>query len=105
MEKTNKVEMGKKTCSKCGVEKDVSLFYRSSKSKDGRTSSCKECQREPYRIFHKNKKSKEATKILNDGCKTCVKCNKSKVLSEFKKYIRSCDGYYCECDNSLTIIP
>jgi hypothetical protein len=32
-----------KKCTKCGIEKEESEFYKSSKSKDGLVSSCKQC--------------------------------------------------------------
>lgn len=32
-----------KTCTKCKCDKDIENFYRSSSSKDGRNSWCKEC--------------------------------------------------------------
>lgn len=34
-----------KTCSKCGVRKPLSEFYRSSKGQDGRRADCKTCHR------------------------------------------------------------
>ena len=34
-----------KTCTKCGEEKSLELFYRSSKGKFGRASWCKNCKR------------------------------------------------------------
>jgi len=45
--------MLRKICCKCKIEKDVSEFGNSSKSKDGLNYSCKECQ---------NKRSKEYSK-------------------------------------------
>jgi|688.fasta_scaffold474051_2 hypothetical protein len=33
-----------KTCKKCSETKDISLFYRDSKSKDERSNTCKSCK-------------------------------------------------------------
>lgn len=34
-----------KTCSQCGIPKDIGEFYRHKSSTDGRQSHCKECDR------------------------------------------------------------
>jgi len=39
-----------KRCSKCGIEKDESEFYKNSKMKDGLQSKCKECSHKYYQI-------------------------------------------------------
>jgi len=97
------MEKEKKTCSKCGIEKEFDEFYRSSKSKNGRTSSCKKCNNKSLHNYHRNKKIKEATKILNDGCKICVKCNENKELLEFNKTRKSYDGYTEKCTECINI--
>lgn len=35
--------MDKKTCKKCNIEKDISLFYNNNTYKDWRSNSCKKC--------------------------------------------------------------
>lgn len=35
----------KKTCSKCGIEKDISDFHKRTKSKDGHNHWCKDCNK------------------------------------------------------------
>ena len=35
--------MLKKTCNRCGEEKDIARFYRDAHKSDGRTSTCKNC--------------------------------------------------------------
>ena len=46
-----------KTCSKCGTEKELSEFYNRKVAKDGKTTSCKECnnvQKHEYYIENKD---------------------------------------------------
>ena len=72
--------MNVKKCSKCKVEKNLDEFYRSSKSKDGRKSSCKSCVKKQYKkkcvicdvdfyTAHKNAKvcSAKCAAIYNSG--------------------------------------
>lgn len=81
-----------KVCKKCGIEKDVNLFYKNKSSKDGIRIECKECfnhslnkecQKEyqgKYREINKNKK-KEYNKIY---MKSYYVKNKS-VIKEYVK--------------------
>lgn len=48
-----------KTCTKCGKEKDLSLFFKRARSKDGYQPTCKECSR----AYHKEWSSKNAEHI------------------------------------------
>lgn len=48
-----------KTCTKCGVEKDLEEFYAHRKTKDGRNSYCKGCDREIRNVNRKNLKDRE----------------------------------------------
>ena len=34
-----------KICSKCSINKPLTEFFNSNKSKDGKTSNCKECEK------------------------------------------------------------
>lgn len=57
-----------KTCSKCGITKKVSDFYRNSSSYDGRAHSCKICNEERKRLYRakypeRHKRSQRNTKI------------------------------------------
>jgi len=59
--------MSSKTCSKCGVEKDVSEFNKNKNNKDGLQFWCKLCRKEHYKnnsdeIKFKNKKWSETNK-------------------------------------------
>ena len=45
--------MDAKKCTSCGVEKPLEAFHRSSRSKDGRVSTCKECVSEYQRARYR----------------------------------------------------
>lgn len=49
--------MGTKVCDKCGLEKPLSEFYKSSKIKSGYIAHCKDCHRELYPQSKKDKPS------------------------------------------------
>lgn len=51
-----------KKCSKCGEEKNVNMFYKRTKSKDGLDSWCKGCKRESDKTYRANNKEKIAKK-------------------------------------------
>lgn len=72
-----------KTCTKCGIEKEENEFYKYKKSKDGLTSSCKECEKrrkQQYNLKNKDKhkeynhkryiENKELINISNKRWKT-----------------------------------
>jgi len=50
--------MEKKKCSLCRSEKDFSLFSNDKHSKDGKTSSCKECRRKKDKEYREKNKDK-----------------------------------------------
>src|ERR1700722_18089597 len=52
-----------KTCSKCKIEKDTSLFNRCSKSKDGLNSACKDCSRADGRAYAAKRRLTDAEEL------------------------------------------
>ena len=68
-----------KICKRCNTEKERVYFSKSTASKDGLNSWCKEC---------KNEYSKERLKntiVKVTGTKNCSKCLIEKDVSEFSK--------------------
>jgi len=48
-----------KRCTKCGVEKPLSEFYRANGNKDGFNSRCKECKSQEAKEYYKNNRAKQ----------------------------------------------
>lgn len=76
-----------KTCTKCGVTKDESLFCKNSRSKSGLASHCKECRRSYYT-------PRPWPTYGPDDLKTCSKCKIAKPTGEFD---RRGERYYSQC--------
>ncbi len=60
----------RKPCRKCGQVKSLAKYYRSKKSKDGRSSTCKECDL----IYNKARKKRfreEAMDAYGHKCECC----------------------------------
>lgn len=78
--------MPTKVCSKCGIEKGVSEFYKDNRRKSGLKSCCKKCS-----LFYTSgrtnyyKKRYEARKIIRirGGTEICCKCKKEKNVNQF----------------------
>lgn len=92
--------METKVCSKCGVEKPLSDFYKQANGKYGRHSWCKECYRE-----HQNNSS-ISYPPKTEGAKVCTRCGVEYPIAFFNKSKRSKDGRssYCkDCTHVITI--
>ena len=81
-----------KRCSKCEEEKPLEEFHKHKRSKDGRRSSCKECQKqwrennkEKRREYNKQYREKNREKILEQK-KQYYDNNKEKILEQQKQY-------------------
>ena len=86
----------KKRCTKCGVEKDISEFWKEKTHKDGRRSWCKDCDREKgkrwrklnpkrKRELHKNWRTKNKIKLTKKK-KIFYQKNKDKILAQKKDH-------------------
>jgi hypothetical protein len=84
--------MDTKICSKCGIEKPVSEFYKNRSRKDGLCYRCKDCAAAYYQD-HKDKKStynqnyyKENKDELNASSHRYYKENKEKIANQKHGY-------------------
>jgi hypothetical protein len=81
-----------KSCSKCKIEKEFTLFHKSSRNKCGYRSQCISCGNE-YKILNKDKQ-KEYFKNRNNSKKEELKVkaseyyliNKERIISKSKEY-------------------
>ncbi|MFA4839421.1 MAG: hypothetical protein WC703_08100, partial [Candidatus Neomarinimicrobiota bacterium] len=51
-----------KKCSRCGIEKPLTEFYRNNASKDKTTSSCKICLKASLKVYNQSEKGKARQK-------------------------------------------
>lgn len=86
-----------KFCTKCQTDKDVSEYYKLSKSEGGLQNWCKLCMNANY-AYNKNKRLTNGPSIIRDA-KVCRDCNTRKPINQFHiKRGHSADGYgsYCK---------
>ncbi len=92
--------METKRCSKCGIEKSLTEFYKAKGYRHGIDSQCKKC-REEYRRSHPNKHN-YIPQI--EGEKQCSKCGKFFSITNFATNKTCRDGRgslckSCRCEN------
>lgn len=112
-----------KLCTKCNIEKNISLFHKCKRLKDGYKNICKECKKEENRIYrnnideHKrielNRKKREKRKLdrikgiesgeikvlFNDGKrKQCSRCDKIKYYDEYSEKYNKKISHCKECE-------
>lgn len=80
-----------KTCSKCNTNKDISSFWRRSKSKDGFNSWCKDCCRNQNTVQQRVKNgSKAKSKFISGDLSASKRAynhrNKEKRAAQSAKY-------------------
>lgn len=83
-----------KTCSVCHQTKPLSMFYTRKHTKDGHSSSCKECDRKRERKYHE--RLVKQPKIVPEN-KLCTSCNRLLPASEFNKCNQRKDGLFIYC--------
>lgn len=90
-----------KRCTKCKIQKELTAFNNSSKSTDGKKSSCKECQKAYER---KRKEAYEASgrpETALTGSKVCTKCKATKDLTKFYRRGDASGTYKSQCIECL----
>ena len=121
-----RLSTGKKKCTKCRIEKNLTEFFRSNKNKDGRASSCAKCETTSRKqVKHlvicaecsnefistrkvnkfcndcrPRKPTRSPQQILEDiasQTKECTKCSCRKNFSEFSVNNKHPDGRFNYC--------
>ena len=75
-----------KTCSKCGIEKELSDFSKRKNSKDGRRNQCKECRKYINSCLPKKIRTKEERTERNKKRNEFRKNNKEEVNRKQREY-------------------
>jgi hypothetical protein len=79
-----------KTCKKCKIEKEISLFSKNCRMEDGLSKTCRECTKD-----WKGPKGKRINPHAKE--KVCTKCNSMKNMEEFNKDRSRPDGHHPWC--------
>ena len=94
-ENLNRVQyIEQKKCSSCLDTKAHELFNIRRVSKDGLASECRECYNK-----NRNKEKSSASVKSAPTTKYCSVCNTLHPITQFKKTLKSKDGYYNICIN------
>jgi len=70
-----------KTCSQCGITKDINKFYRRIRSRDGHTSECKACNIKSGIKYQKNHRNN-----TNIRAKRCYQNHKKEYSAKSNQY-------------------
>lgn len=89
-----KIVVEKKTCRKCGIEKDIHQFHKKNQNKDGYSNVCSECQAQYIRAY---KNTESGMRNVKKGRKKYYDNNKHKWVeyreSEWYKNYRNSPEY------------
>ena len=90
------MEIQRKVCNRCEVEKPLTEYYKNSRSKDGHLPRCKVCHSKVAKKL-KEKRVSSYTPPPKGYRKICTKCEKEKPGSSFHKHRANSDGldYWC----------
>ena len=84
-----------KNCRTCKQEKTFEEYYKSSKTADGLTYSCKSCQNAYYKGYNASRKNAKAR--IEVKSKVCRDCGVEKPISQFGKKSTSLDKHQIYC--------
>ena len=84
--------METKTCTKCGEEKPLALFYRHKKSKDGLTQSCKSCVNVRVAEYRATPKGREV-KRSSERRRSQTEHGKASARARVAKYSKTDAGF------------
>lgn len=82
-----------KKCKKCGIEKELTEFYKEKTTRDGFQTSCKMCHAEKEKEYYKNNKEQIAKRK-----KEYYKRNKERLLERQREYNKNNEEQKKECD-------
>jgi hypothetical protein len=97
--KINPLQIQNKTCSKCGMLKPITHFWKNSATKDGYTRRCKECISEHIKNGTQRREHKRELNPIK--MKICTNCGELKDVEQFTKSKRTLDGYNFWCKKCM----
>lgn len=96
-----------KECSRCHEEKELNLFYKNRRGKNGVDPHCKKCDNNRKTSYLREKSRKLGKKervytlisreLFSKGLKKCPGCKEIKTLESFYKSEGSHNGYASHC--------
>jgi len=72
-------------CYTCKIDKDLSLYYKNSKKKDGIDTICIDCRREYSDKYRAKLKKVRPWETWKEGHRVCLNCENELPFSEFHK--------------------
>lgn len=84
-----------RTCTKCGKEKPLISFYKSSTG--GHSAVCKECQLAHQKEYYNKNLKRELKRVPTPEKKVCRECGKEKPIEAFRRNFASPDGFTHVC--------
>ena len=94
----NNTPTSSKVCTKCNQIKPLREYNKDKSKTDGLRYSCKQCQSIAKKQYRDNNRQINSNKIYNENdVKTCSKCKKQKLYTEFHKYVTKSLGLESYC--------
>jgi hypothetical protein len=86
-----------RVCTKCGIEKSLYDFYKTTKNRLGLRTECKECTNKSNRSWYKTVSEENGERLKNhrkSGMKTRLKLNFDLTLEQYEELLKS-QNYEC----------
>ena len=93
-----------KRCSKCGIVKAFSDYYKQKSGKHGRTAACIECccaKDKRKRDANRKKRKRYKAELAAMGLKKCAACGQVKFIEDFGVETRRKDGRLGACKTCI----
>ena len=84
-----------KKCNQCFIEKPITEYNLSTKTKDGRQYTCKSCNSAYHKVYTANRKAQKASVVVQS--KVCKDCGLEKPINAFGKRSQSLDKHNIYC--------
>jgi hypothetical protein len=86
-----------RTCTRCGEQRPIDLYYRSANGRDGRQSACKDCHRARVAAYRARLRERNARRTPPGGTKVCGSCRVVQEAASFHRNRSTTDGLHWVC--------